>query len=267
MPTISLPTAERLPSPAAASESFLDDIRVEFGSRSSIGRFFLEADAALQQRDVHLSFASMRQLVEINRLNSDTWRPILPHYDPAFWGKSQHSAFCLLGRNNTGDVVATQAARLYDLDGTNLHDMAESLQLFYPDPGRMRRAGESCAITAPSARRIVGRIAFSGAAWYRPDYRGRDLSSILPRVSRAYAHTIWNTDVTVTFIAKALVDNGAWRRAGYTNLEWDVELRNFPIGPYHGALVWMETDEMLADLSTHMPRAAQIDRGVQQRRA
>jgi hypothetical protein len=252
---------------AVVSASFLDDIRITFGPHDLIGRFFLQADAATQERGVHLSFAAMEQLVSINRQNPDSWRPLLPHYDPSYWGASRDSAFCLVGRNHAGDVVATQAARLYDFANTNLLEEATSLRLFYPEPERMRRPGESCTITAPSAKHIKGRVAFSGAAWYRPDYRGRELSSILPRISRAYAHTIWNTDVTVTFIAKALVENGAWRRAGYTNLEWDVALRNFVIGPYDGALVWMETKEMLADLSAYMQSAAQIDRRVQQRHA
>ena len=113
-----------------------------------------------------------------------------------------------------GDIVATQAARFYDFADTNLHEEATTLRLFYPDPTRMCRPGETCTITAPSAKGITGRVAFSGAAWYRPDFRGRELSSLLPPIGRAYAHAIWNTDCTFTFIAKALVDNGAWRRAG-----------------------------------------------------
>ena len=118
--------------------------------------------------------------------------------------------------------MATQAARFYDFADTNLHEEATTLRLFYPDPTRMCRPGETCTITAPSAKGITGRVAFSGAAWYRPDFRGRELSSLLPPIGRAYAHAIWDTDCTFTFIAKALVDNGAWRRAGYSNLEWNV---------------------------------------------
>ena len=35
-----------------------------------------------------------------------------------------------------------------------------------------------------------------------------DLVAALSRVSRAYAHAIWNTDHTVTFVAKPLVEKG-----------------------------------------------------------
>ena len=67
---------------SAASSSFLDDIRIDFGPSGLLGRFFLAADAAVQERGVRLSFAPMEQLVEINRENPQSWRPLLPHYDP-----------------------------------------------------------------------------------------------------------------------------------------------------------------------------------------
>ena len=252
---------------SAASSSFLDDIRINFGPSGLLGRFFLAADAAVQERGVRLSFAPMEQLVEINRENPQSWRPLLPHYDPSYGGISEKNAFCLIGRSHGGNIVATQAARFYDFAETNLHEEATSLRLFYPDPTRMRRPGETCTITAPSAKGIRGRVAFSGAAWYRPDFRGRELSSLLPPIGRAYAHAIWDTDCTFTFIAKALVDNGAWRQAGYSNLEWNVMLRNSAMGQYHGALVWMHTQEMLENLSAYLQRVPQVDGRVEQRRA
>ena len=73
---------------------------------------------------------------------------------------------CVLGLNHAGEVVATQAARLYVLTVTSLFDEATSLRhLFYPRPDLQAREGESCAVSALAARAISGRIAFSGAAW------------------------------------------------------------------------------------------------------
>ena len=74
---------------SAASSSFLDDIRINFGPSGLLGRFFLAADAAVQERGVRLSFAPMEQLVEINRENPQSWRPLLPHYDPSYGGISE----------------------------------------------------------------------------------------------------------------------------------------------------------------------------------
>jgi hypothetical protein len=252
----------------APTSDLLDRIQIDFGPVDLLGRFFLHAESAARERGVLLSFAKMEDLVRVNRENPDSWRPLLPHYDPSYGGITDRNAFCIVGRNDAGDIVATQAARLYEWKNTTLFDEATSLRLFYPEPERMRRPGETCLVTARAARKISGRVAFSGAGWYRPDYRGHSLSAILPRISRVYAHAIWNTECTLSFVAEALVKKGVAARFGYKNIDWAVQLNNFPIGDYYGALVWMETNQMLDDVSQFMAaRAAQVDRRVHERSA
>jgi hypothetical protein len=260
-----LPSAEAL---ASSRTGFLESIRIDFGPPDVLGRFFLLADKIARTLGVNLVFADMHELLEVNRKNSDSWRPLLPHYDPFYGGINTSNAFCLLGLNRGGEVVATQAARLYDLGEATLLDEANSLRLFYPDPQAQAQAGESCMLSAPAAKTIAGRIAFSGAAWYRPDHRGRDLVAALSRVSRAYAHATWNTEQTVTFVSKPLVEKGFVGRCGYPNVEWGVELRGFAIGPYSGALVWINTAQMIEDLLDFTAsRRSEVDLGVNQRRA
>jgi hypothetical protein len=247
---------------------FLEGITIKHGPIPLLGQFLLLADSAARRRDVRLYFSSMDELADINKRNANSWRPILPHYDVAYGGITSENAFCIIGRNAVGDVVATQAARLYDWTETTLMAEAATLRLFYPKPGEMAHGGERCIITAPAAASISGRVAFTGAAWYRPDYRGRDLATVLPRIARAYAFAKWHTDFNVTFIADRLVETGLPRRCGYTNVQFAVELENFAIGRYRGALVWMATDEMLNDVS-HLVSSgfAQVDAGIQKRRA
>lgn len=247
---------------------FLDGIRIDHGPIPLLGQFLLLADSAARRRDVRLHFAGIEALADVNKHNADSWRPILPHYDAAYGGINTENAFCILGLNAVGDVVATQAARLYDWTQTTLIEEATALRLFYPNPHEMAKAGEKCTITAPAAASISGRVAFTGAAWYRPDYRGRDLATVLPRIARAYAFAKWRTDLNISFIADRLVETGLARRCGYTNVQFAVELENFAIGAYRGALVWMATAEMLDDAS-HLVRSgfAQIDPGIQERSA
>jgi hypothetical protein len=96
---------------------------------------------------------------------------------------------------------------------------------------------------------ISGRVAFSGGGWYRPDYRGKGLGRIIPRISRAYACTHWDTDFTISMMDMAVVKGGFADRTGYTNVEADaVRFSVSPTGAVHGALVWMETKQLLADL-------------------
>jgi hypothetical protein len=220
-----------------------------------LGRFFLWADTAARDRGVALSFASFQDLKEANKANSDSWRPLVPVFDEALGGVTAETGFALIGRDKHGEVVATQAARIYDWRETSLKDEATSLRMFYADPDAALARGDRCEITAPIAEKISGRVAFSGAIWYRRDFRGKDLATILPRISRAYALTRWNSDFTIGMMADTVIAGGLAERSGWTKLEnRSVELVASPLGGMRCALLWMQSDELLADLAAIMDR-------------
>lgn len=247
-----------------AGKSLLQGLTLEYGPIDLLGRFFLKADAAARARGIELSFGTFAELIEINRRNSDTWRPLVTVFDPAFGALNASNTFALLGRDRTGAVVATQAARLYDWTRTNFAQEAASLRLFYPDPAASRLPQERIDVTTPVAREVFGRVAYSGGVWFRPDYRGRFLTGILPRISRAFAFTRWYTDVTMTLMAEQLVNKGVAARCGYTDVTWDVTLRNTRLGTFRCALLVSRTDEMLEDLSRFLHEIdAQVDGGVE----
>ena len=111
---------------------FLEHIRVDHGPVHLLGRFFLLADTIAKSLGVSLQFASMHDLVTANRLNGESWRPLLPHYDPAYGGINSDNTFCVLGVNAGGEVVATQAARLYTLTDSNLPRGSKQFAIVLP---------------------------------------------------------------------------------------------------------------------------------------
>src|SRR5690606_39704227 len=100
----------------------------------------------------------------------------------------------------------------------------------------MRRPGEALEITAPRARKITGPTIFSGAAWYHPDFRGRSLSSILPRIGKAYALTRWPAATIVSFMAEEIHARGFASRFGYDNVDWAIGMKNTRVGTLRAAL-------------------------------
>ena len=249
----------------------LSDIMVEHGPIDLLGRLFLKADTSARKRGVTLSFAPMQDLMDVNRANPETWRPLLPLFDPACGGITDDNSFCILGHNAKGEVVATQAARLYDWADTSFHHEASSLRLFYADPERLKSEHERVDVTAPAARQISGAVIFAGGIWYRPDHRGRGLPYILPWLSRAYAYTRWRHDFSISIMAEEVYARGMARRSGYTKVDWEVWLRHTPVdreGEIRCALVYMEADELLAGVADFLARFdAQVDAGVGDRRA
>lgn len=259
------PGSEPPPRPHSA---FLDGVRVQHGPAHILGRVFLKAEQAMRERGIALSFASFEELAEVNRRNSATWRPLLPIFDPTFAELDETNSYCLVGRNACGEVVATQGGRLFRWGDTNFFEEARTMRLFYPAPTRPRPAAESVTITAERSRQITGTVVFSGAGWYRPDYRKRDLGVILSRVSRAIAYTRWRTDATVTIMAEGVLKGGLGERAGYTTFDWALELRNFAVGSVRTAVLWMPQAQMLEDFSTFVDGFdAHVDRRVHDRSA
>jgi len=266
MPIAKPHIASTSPSTSAIPPKLLTDIRVEHGPIYRLGRFFMEADRAARERGVFLSFSAIDDLVALNKQNRDSWLPLIPIFDPDKGGFRPDCGFCILGRNAGGEIVAAQAARLYTLEQTTFYDAATDLSLFYQDPEAAHARGEVCTVTAKATHRITGRFVFSGAGWYRPDYRGRLLTCILPRISRAYAFTRWNSDYTVSMMAEAVIKRGVAARCGYTNVDWDVVIRNFAIGDLRFAFVWMDTPQLLADIDQFLVNCrAQVDGPVQTR--
>lgn len=258
--------------PAAPPRPLLSDITIEHGPVDLLGRFFLKADTAARQRGVYLSFSPMQDLVDINRLYQETWRPLLPIFDPAAGGITSDNSFCILGRNAQGEVIATQAARLYDWPNTTFHEEAESLRLLYADPERSKLPGESIEVTARAARNVTGRVVFAGGAWYRPDFRGRQLAQIFTRVCRGIAYTRWKHECQTSVMVEAMqARTGMAAKSGYSKMDWAVTFNGSVCGPTEAircAFVWMDADEMLGGIEDFLANFdTQVDTRVGKRRA
>lgn len=243
-----------MPAIAPDAAPFLSQLTINHGPAGLLGRFFLLADTAARARGVALSFADMDELVKANEENRDSWLPLFPTYDIRHNTFAGDDAFCILGRDRHGKVVAAHSGRLFDLQGTNFHELAQSLRLMYADPERSKRPGETCEVTAQTARSVSGRVVFSGAAWYHPDYRGKQLSTIVPILSRAYAYTHWNMDYIVAMMSEGVVRGGMTLRTGYTHVDWDIRVANSPLGNVRFAFMWMQSPQLLEDVAQFVAR-------------
>ena len=224
------------------------------GTPSSIYVFLDSAQHALMRGGINLAPATFDELVAVNERNSDTWAPLFPTYHPAFSRLRDGNAICLFGRDQSGDVISTQVARLFDWSLTNYRTEAETLRLVYDDPGRDAAPHEKCIVTAASAERLRGRIAYTGGVWYRPDYRGRGLQAIVARIARALGVVLWNIDFAVANVAEPTIRRGFHQRIGHCHIEWSVNFLNTRLGSFNSALLWMDRGEIVDDLAQFSAR-------------
>lgn len=224
------------------------DVTMQPGVRPVVGRYLPAAVEAVRRHGIELSLATFEELVATNVGNRSSWTPLTPVFDPACNDLTSDNAFCVLGRNGQGEVVATQAVRVFDWRGSTFHEEAESMRLFYADPGRMRADGEGVTVTAPAARRVSGMVAYSGAGWYRPDFRHGRLSGLLPRISRALTVARFPVDYTTAVMHENAVATGLIARSGHRNVDWEVRTRNFRAGNGRCAFLWLSRADILDDL-------------------
>ena len=228
----------------------LDSIDIDFGPRPLLARYMTRAVAEAERAGVRLVlYRGMAELAQINR-EASGWSPLNPifEHDPAH--PDLERSFSIVGYADDGDAVATTAARLV-LAITTLKEEAESLRLFYPHESSRPQAGERCLWQCPKADGLSGRIMWSGAEYHRPDYRGRGLSRILPRLARAIAYAHWGIAYAAGFVRyPEHYERKLGLAYGFPNSEPLVRWLGSKLGDIDSALCWMDETELLADLET-----------------
>jgi len=236
-------------SPPATRGNLFDNIRVQHGPVDVIRGFLRLGEQEVLRRGISLSFATFAELLAVNEQNRDSWRPLVAVFDPRLNMLEPTSSYCILGRNRLGEVVSAQAARLYDWRQTNFYDEVTSLRFIYQNPEQDKRPGEGIRVTAKEATNLGGRLVFSGAGWYRRDHRNTGLSTVLPRVSRACALTLWDPDCVFTLMAEPVFRGGFAQRGGFTHSSSSVRWTNSVLGDIELLLVWMTAQEAYSDLA------------------
>lgn len=231
----------------------LDELPVTHGPVELLSRFVDEADTEIRSRGVTVALRGFEELVATNRANRSSWAPILPIFDPVRGGATGDEGAALLGFDTAGEVVTAMAARLYAWPKSSFAKEAESLRLFYADPEREAQPGERCEVTSRGAGLVTGRVAFIGAGWFRPDFRGRGLSGVMSRLTRTCAYILWQTDFSTCFVNEPL-----WKRRnsthwnGFRNIDWSVDWLNGERADMRFAFCWMRPLELMTDLSNFL---------------
>jgi hypothetical protein len=199
---------------------FLERVIPVQGPHGLLRRYFAFADAAARERGVTLTLRTdFDRLIVLNRQHRDSWPLLSPIFNPEHNALDDKSAFWIEGVDAWGETVLTNAARIYDLGDRSLADELRSLRIFYDHPGPKLAAGEAVEVTAPSAARIRGRVTFAGALWVRPDFRGFGFAKIVPRLTRSWALTQWDSPMYWTYIDQALDAIGLTQAYGYSHSE------------------------------------------------
>jgi hypothetical protein len=244
-------------------QPLIEGLRVDHGPITLLGRFFLLADGLLEKAGVRLVRTTLREAATAQASNTASWALFPPMLDARLSHIPDDMSYGLLGLNEQGDVVCAQGGRIYDIGSRSFSDIVADQSFFYGSEIPPKPGSPVAEVTAPSARHITGRFAYSGALWVHPDYRGRHLAGLLPRLSRCFALAKWNTQFTVGMVSENNVAPRLLASYGYKKIEPRFTITNLTPDPMSWSILWMDRDELIDDLASFLDgHRAQVDAAV-----
>jgi hypothetical protein len=228
-----------------------DALTIKHGPARLLATFVLEGDKAARQKGIHLRLRNdFGDLVYINKHAAVrwSWYPLLDIFNPEHSDLLPENSYWISGEDEHGEIVLTQAGRVYYWPDTTLEQ--EARMMFYGG----REKGQRCVVTAADAKMITGVVFYGGAGWVRPDFRGRRLMRLVPRIGRAYALARWPVDWGISFVLPNLVDNGVAAGYGYQRASYSIYFPGSVVGDVDVVLVSVSASAAYADFAEALDR-------------
>jgi hypothetical protein len=201
----------------------------------NVSRFLRGYDEAAAEKGIKLSIGfDFHKYVSITKALA-TKVPTYPTFRPDRSPIEKGEGYWMIGLDKNNEVVLVQAARLYDLSNSNFAEHLESLRVFYGDPATQAHPQDRCSCTAPSAKKINGKVAYHGDFWLRKDFRGQGMPEIMAAVLRGVSFSMWAPDFVVGLPERWLLSKGVL--AQYGHLHWEAG----------GSVLHLVEDNIVAD--------------------
>lgn len=167
----------------------------------------------------------------------------------------------MVGEANN-EIMYTQALRVLDMEGRNFAEYFRTdFEEFLP-PGIEINPELTRYRPGPGAKRIRGKVVYSGETWIGGDpgaCRGSGLSNLLGKRTMLAALRAFDADYVVGFMAKPVAYKGFCLRMGFMHAEPHA-LRMHVIGkqePLEGVMVYMSAEDI--DFVLGLPHSVQSE--------
>jgi hypothetical protein len=223
-----------------------DALTIKHGPAPLLSRFVLEGDKAARRIGIDLRLRhDFEELAYLNQRETSrgNWFRLVNMFNPQCSDLTPENSYWISGEDERGEIVVTQAGRVYYWPNTTLEQ--EARLMFYGGHDE----GQRCIVTAEDAKLIRGVVFYGGSVWVRPDFRGRRLSELLPRLGRAYAVARWPVDWGVSFVAPILVEKGIAAGYGYKRASHSILFPGSPWGDLEVVLVNLSAAEAYEDFA------------------
>lgn len=215
-----------------------------------VSRFLNVYDAAAAEKGIKLSIGfDFHEYIRITG-SASTKGPTYPNFQPDRSPIKPGDGYWIKGVDKDDEVALLEAARLYDLSRTNFAEHLNSLKAFYAEPTAHAHASDRCTCTAPSARKITGKVAYHGDLWVRKDFRGQGIAKIASGIARGVSFAMWAPDFICALAPRWRIDKGVVAQNGYAHCEPGGSILR--LVEYHIVdedwLVWVTGEEVSSEI-------------------
>src|ERR1700738_82550 len=223
-----------------------DALTIKHGPARLLANFVLEGGKAARQLGIRLRLRyDFDELVYVNkeRTSRGDWFRLVDMFNPECCNLTPENSYWISGEDKNGEIVLTQAGRLFYCPETTIQD--EARLMFYGG----HDIGQRCVVTAPAAKSITGVVFCAGSHWIRPDLRGQQFSHLLARLGRAYAVSRWPVDWGVALVSPVLVEKGVAAGYGYKHGSRSIFFPASPWGDVEFVVSYLTAPEAYADFA------------------
>jgi hypothetical protein len=185
--------------------------------------------------------------------------PIYPMFDVASSYIDHTNGFWICGFNDEGDLIHTQAVRLFDLSGISLETHLNKHRHKYITPDSTPDPDQTFYSGPDALQFITGQVCYQGEFWLRArglgGPRSQGVTTLLARLVLELTVATWNPSYVFALVPQRVAAKGAHLRYCFNHCEpgqW--------IGPDQQVteedyLIWMEAKELARSLSKRRPAA------------
>jgi hypothetical protein len=223
-----------------------DALTIKHGPTRLLARFVLEGDKTAREQGIRLRVRyDFEELLYLNkqRVAGGIWYPLMRMFNPEFTELLPDNSYWISGEDEHGEIVATHAGHIHYWPDTTLEQEIDVM--LYGE----RDTGQHCVVTALDAKLITGVVVYGGSAWVHPDFRGKRLSQLLPRIGRAYSLARWPVDWGISIVAPILVEKGVAAGYGYKHESRSIIFPGAPSGAVENVLVSVRNAEAYDDFA------------------
>lgn len=197
------------------------------------------------EMEVGYDFDHYREMLTFARPDQHLGEP----FNPDIHEMTPSNALWMIGRNETGEIIHTQALRMLDMNGQSIAEYFTHRFRDFPPPVNGIDLGRSRFKAGPYAKRGRGRVCYNGEFWIKPGsatFRGQGLSTVLGRYAFFQAMQHWDPDHMVGFMVNQVACKGFPQRLGWMNtqpgaLKWFLEGSDKPIEAF---MTFMNRDDL-----------------------